>query len=800
MKLISLKNKASKITAVSVTLRLILLFSLITVINLAFLGSPVQAAPVITPAILPQGQVGVPYSVTLTASSLVPPVIWAITAGGLPMGISLSPSTGIISGVPIFASNYAFNVQVTDNTSVPSNQQGFSITIIPPPVTINTADLPDGLTGSPYNAFISTTGGRTPYTWSLVAGRLPPGLTLNHEAGYISGVPEFGTGGYYYFSIRVVDSSSFQMTDQRAFIIFIERATYQATIQVDSSLSAGSARVNIDGRQVIALKGGESYTFTIDLGFNKTVTVDSMVPHPTDSGVRFRAKVESFTISTAQSSIIVSYYTEYKIDVGMAPSLNISPTGAGWYKKDETISLSTSSVLPGSTNTEYRFSNWLLPDGNKITTEILRYVVITPSIITAIYDTYYKLSIQVVPPQITAPTGAGWYKKDTTISLSSRPVLPGDANTEYRFSNWLLPDGNKITTEMLSHIITSPSIITSLYDTYYKLTTQSIYGQVEGAGWYKAGTGAAWAVTATEVPMQGIIGFFQGKYKPVNPNGTEIMESPRTVTISWEPDYTLPYIFIPSAIILIILIIVGLYFLFRRPKPKLVPYPASQIPLQALPQSLSPRPVPQQHTTVVMIGDKGGNKQLPYTTREQLIEKFAQLLDTYEADIKSTLGKNERAKFKSLKDKMSLTTGAGTNIAETEFIKKLSEAGTCEVTTKRLLRTVAGNWRQVESSIVNLALTDENSSEHTGLSVIWGRDIFHEWKIINCKLPINHTGNHKGDISVVYSLLNTITVKQTYTEDQPVQPPSPHFTDSMPEVEPDEDNILATEELPAQTI
>jgi hypothetical protein len=798
MKLISILNRASKIRAVSITLRLILLFLLVTVINLAFLNSPVIAAPVITPAILPQGQVGVFYAVTLTAAPLIFPVNWVITAGGLPMGLSLSASTGIISGVPVFAGNFAFNVQVTDNTTVPSAQQGFSIAIIPPPVIINTSDLPDGLTGNPYNAYISTSGGRTPYTWSLVAGRLPPGLILNHDAGYISGTPDFGTGGYYYFTVRVVDSSSPQQTDQKAFVIFIERATYQATIQVDSSLLAGSTRVNIDGRQVNTLKGGESYTFTIDLGFTRTVTVDSIVPHPNDSGVRFRAKVESFTISSAQSSIIVSYYSEYKIDVAMAPPLNISPTGAGWYKKDDTISLSTSSVMPGEANTEYRFNNWLLPDGNKISTEILKYVVTGPSIITALYDTYYKLAIQVVPSQIAAPTGAGWYKKDSTISLSSKPVMPGDANTEYRFGNWLLPDGNKVTTETLSYIVTVPSTITTLYDTYYRLATQSIYGQVEGAGWYKAGTGAAWAVTDNEVAMQGIIGFFQGKYKPVNPNGTEIMDSPKTVTVLWEPDYTLPYIIIPSAIVLLILIIVGLYFLLRRPKPKLVPYPVS--PLPAISQSLSPRPVPQQHTTVVMIGDKGANKQLPYTTREQLIEKFAQLLDTYEADIKSSLGKNERTKFKSLKDKMVLTSGAEAGITDTELVKKLSEASICEVNTKRLFRTVAGTWRQVESSIVNPSLNDEKGGEHTGLSVIWGRDIFQEWKIQNCKLPINHTGNHKGDIRVVYSLLNTITVKQTYTEDQPVQPPSPHFTDSMPQVEPDEDDILTSDELPTQTV
>src|SRR4030042_1633611 len=52
-----------------------------------------------------------------------------------------------------------------------------------------------------------------------------------------------------------------------------------------------------------------------------------------------------------------------------------------------------------------------------------------------------------------------------------------------------------------------------------------------------------------------------------------------------------------------------------------------------------PRPIPQQHTTVVMIGDKGDQqKQLPQSTKEQLMAKFGELLEKYETEIKSSLG------------------------------------------------------------------------------------------------------------------------------------------------------------------
>ena len=49
---------------------------------------------------LPNGQVGVAYSATLTATGGTTPYAWSITSGVLPTGLSLNASTGLISGTP----------------------------------------------------------------------------------------------------------------------------------------------------------------------------------------------------------------------------------------------------------------------------------------------------------------------------------------------------------------------------------------------------------------------------------------------------------------------------------------------------------------------------------------------------------------------------------------------------------------------------------------------------------------------------------------------------------------------------
>jgi hypothetical protein len=63
---------------------------------------------------LPNGTAGQPYTQTLTASGGVPPYTW--TATGLPNGLSLNATTGVISGTLLAAGSFPIPVRVTDST------------------------------------------------------------------------------------------------------------------------------------------------------------------------------------------------------------------------------------------------------------------------------------------------------------------------------------------------------------------------------------------------------------------------------------------------------------------------------------------------------------------------------------------------------------------------------------------------------------------------------------------------------------------------------------------------------------
>lgn len=73
-------------------------------------------------------------------------------------------------------------------------------------LTILCNDPPNGTVGIMYTHNLEVYGGTPPYSFALVGGTLPPGLTLNTSTGNISGTPTLS--GTYTFTVQVTDSAS----------------------------------------------------------------------------------------------------------------------------------------------------------------------------------------------------------------------------------------------------------------------------------------------------------------------------------------------------------------------------------------------------------------------------------------------------------------------------------------------------------------------------------------------------------------------------------------------------------------
>lgn len=159
-------------------------------------------------------------------------------------------------------------------------ETGFSVMLtVQNSLAISTASLPDGIVGQNYSLTLAATGGTTPYTWSVLTGTLPPGLSLNGASGIISGIPK-QFGNFPPFTLKVIDSSTTP-----------EVATLVLTLNVDVALVVAPAtlpqgQIDTAYSQTLSVTGGlPPYTLTIPanslpagLSFNTATRVISGTP------------------------------------------------------------------------------------------------------------------------------------------------------------------------------------------------------------------------------------------------------------------------------------------------------------------------------------------------------------------------------------------------------------------------------------------------------------------------------------------------------------------------------------------
>jgi hypothetical protein len=183
--------------------------------------TPTVTPLMITTTSLPNGNVCASYTAFITAnkgggSSLD---TWKIVSGALPAGLTMATSFGIestvVSGTPTTVQTTAFTVQVQDSAGETATQP-LSITIDKPlPLVITSVTPPKASVGTSYFTNLSANGGCLPYTWSITAGHLPPGLALttgSNGGTTISGTPT--ATGTFTFTETVTDSTGVQASQQ----------------------------------------------------------------------------------------------------------------------------------------------------------------------------------------------------------------------------------------------------------------------------------------------------------------------------------------------------------------------------------------------------------------------------------------------------------------------------------------------------------------------------------------------------------------------------------------------------------
>ncbi len=196
------------------------------------------------------------YSQALAAIGGTPPYKWSVSAGTLPPGLALDATTGVLSGSASSAGAYTFTAQVTDAASASITKQ-FSIAVVAG-LTVTTASLPEGSAGAPYSTTLAAVAGTSPYTWSIVSGALPAGLSLNAGTGAITGTP--AANGNSTLTVQVKDAVGATATKQLSITIAPALA-----IMTQPALPAGVAG-KAYSQTLTASGGAPPYSFAITAG------------------------------------------------------------------------------------------------------------------------------------------------------------------------------------------------------------------------------------------------------------------------------------------------------------------------------------------------------------------------------------------------------------------------------------------------------------------------------------------------------------------------------------------------------
>ena len=150
--------------------------------------------------------VGTAVSLQITATDSASGQTLTYSATGLPAGLSISSSSGLISGTPTTATSYSVTVKATDTTGA-NGSASFTWTVNPAANTVSVTNpgTQTSTVGTAVSLQITATDSASGQTLTYSATGLPAGLSISSSSGLISGTPTTATS--YSVTVKATDTT-----------------------------------------------------------------------------------------------------------------------------------------------------------------------------------------------------------------------------------------------------------------------------------------------------------------------------------------------------------------------------------------------------------------------------------------------------------------------------------------------------------------------------------------------------------------------------------------------------------------
>ena len=173
-----------------------------------------QLSIVSSPVLPPRAEVGVAFKMTLSSCGGMGVLVWTVSAGELPAGLTLG-ADGSIFGAPRVAGRYRFTARATDTQM---RSVGYTAPlIVAAKLLLRTQRLRAAKVGHVFRAKLPAAGGVVPRVWKVTRGRLPSGIRLVSALGVLTGIPK--RAGRHRVTVEVRDGLKVKSTNTFTIVV-----------------------------------------------------------------------------------------------------------------------------------------------------------------------------------------------------------------------------------------------------------------------------------------------------------------------------------------------------------------------------------------------------------------------------------------------------------------------------------------------------------------------------------------------------------------------------------------------------